>query len=305
MSPAPRPGAATAHLLAAGPHGGDGERVARALGLPVESVVDLSMSLNPFAPDVAALAEQHLGAVRRYPDAGAATDALARAMDVDPARLVLTNGGSEAIALVAAARGGTVAAEPEFSLHPRGDRRVVWRSNPNNPTGRLADPAERADVWDEAFYPLATGTWSRSDDGAVVVGSLTKLFGCPGLRLGYVLADDAAALTAEQPAWPVNGIALAVLPDLLERADLPGWQRRVAARRAELGELLHRFGLTVDAADAPWVLVHAPDLRARLAPHGVVVRDCASFGWPGVARVAVPDDRGLERLESALASSAP
>jgi histidinol-phosphate/aromatic aminotransferase/cobyric acid decarboxylase-like protein len=47
------------------------------------------------------------------------------------------------------------------------------------------------------------------------------------------------------------------------------------------------------------VLVDAP-LRERLAPAGVVVRDCASFGMPGVTRIAVPDDRGLARLEEAL-----
>ena len=58
--------------------------------------------------------------------------------------------------------------------------------------------------------------------------------------------------------------------------------------------------LSVDAADAPWVLVEEPGLRERLAPHGVLVRDCTSFGLAGTARVAVPDEAGLERLETAL-----
>ena len=48
------------------------------------------------------------------------------------------------------------------------------------------------------------------------------------------------------------------------------------------------------------MIVTAPGLRDRLAPHGVVVRDCGSFGWPDVVRIAVPDDRGLERLADAL-----
>lgn len=283
-----------------GAHGGDGAAVARALGLAPDEVVDLSMSLNPFAPDVAALAARHLDAVGRYPDASAATSALAEAIGVDVARVVLTNGGSEAISLVAGAVGGTVAAEPEFSLHPRAGGGPVWRSNPHNPSGRLAGEDDRADVWDEAFYPLATGAWTRGDTGALVVGSLTKVFACPGLRLGYVLADDAERLTAGQPAWPLNGIALAVLPDLLARADLAGWRRRVDRQRTELVDLLTVHGLAVTAADAPWVLADAPGLRERLAPHGVLVRDCASFGLPGVARVAVPDDRGLTRLGEAL-----
>jgi histidinol-phosphate/aromatic aminotransferase/cobyric acid decarboxylase-like protein len=32
----------------------------------------------------------------------------------------------------------------------------------------------------------------------------------------------------------------------------------------------------------------------------VLVRDCASFGLPGTARIAVPGDTGLDRLLAAL-----
>ena len=283
-----------------GPHGGDGLVVAQHLGLDPASVVDLSMSLNPFAPDVAVLAQPHLDALGRYPDPAGATRALAEAMDVDPARLVLTPGGSAAISLVAGTIGGTVVAEPEFSLHPRHGSGPRWRSNPHSPTGVLAAADERADVWDEAFYALATGSWTRGDAGTVVVGSLTKLFACPGLRLGYVLADDAAELAAALPAWPIDGLALAVLPALLARADLPAWSDRIAVRRQELSALLAEHGLTVVAGDGPWVLSPAPGLRDRLAPHGIVVRDCASFGLDGWVRIAVPGDRGLERLAAAL-----
>ena len=62
-----------------------------------------------------------------------------------------------------------------------------------------------------------------------------------------------------------------------------------------------RVGLQVQTADAPWVLLHEPGLRERLAPRGVLVRDCASFGLPGVARMAVPDSPGLDRVATALA----
>jgi histidinol-phosphate/aromatic aminotransferase/cobyric acid decarboxylase-like protein len=99
----------------------------------------------------------------------------------------------------------------------------------------------------------------------------------------------------------VNGLALAVLPDLLEGADLPGWHRRIADQRRALVDLLAEHGLRAQPSDAPWLLVEAPGLRERVAPHGVVVRDCASFGLPGVVRIAVPDDHGLDRLADALA----
>lgn len=293
-------------IPAPGPHGGDGAAVARSLGFDPADVVDLSMSLNPFAPPVAAVAARHLESLTRYPDPSVATAAAADALGVERARLVLTNGGSEAIALVARAVGGTTLAEPEFSLHPRSEGGGPrWRSNPHNPSGALASADDRADVWDEAFFPLATGSWTRGDRDAVVVGSFTKVFSCPGLRLGYVLADEADRIAGSQPAWSVNALALAVLPELLASTDLVGWQRSLGERREELVRVLRHHDLEVQAADAPWVLVRSPGLRERLIPHGVVVRDCASFGWPDRYRLGLPDERGLERLVAALEGTAP
>jgi histidinol-phosphate/aromatic aminotransferase/cobyric acid decarboxylase-like protein len=276
--------------------------VARALGLDPATLLDLSLSLNPLAPDPAPVVRRHVegGALRRYPDARDATVALARAIGVEPERVLLTNGGAEAITLVGAELGGTVFEEPEFGLHPRtaGPR---WRSNPHSPSGRLAAEGETADVWDEAFYPLATGRWTIGD-GAPVVGSLTKLFACPGLRLGYVLADPAlvARCRSRQPAWSVGSLATAALPDLLESVDLPACATGVAVLRRRLVDLLSSYGLPTRPSDANWVLVDRAGLRDALAPHGVVVRDCSSFGMPGVARIAVPSESGLDRLAAAL-----
>ena len=284
-----------------GAHGGDGAAVARALGIDPGDVLDLSASLNPRAPDVADLVRRHAAAAARYPDARAATEALAAAMGVEPGRLLLTNGGSEAIALVAAELGGRVLAEPEFSLHPREAGGPTWRSDPHSPSGQLATAAEAGavDVWDEAYFPLATGRWTGHRPGTTI-GSLTKVFGCPGLRLGYVIDDDVDRFASRQPAWAVGTVALAVLVDLLATADLPRWRGDVAGLRADLVAALAAHDLVAEAADAPWVLVRAPALRERLAPHGVVVRDCSSFGLPGHVRIAVPDEAGLARLAAAL-----
>jgi len=292
-----------------GPHGGDGPAVAAALGVDPASMLDLSVSLNPCAPDVRNLALGHLDALTQYPDAARATHALADAIGVDADRVVLTNGGAEAIALVAAELGPGWVAAPDFSLYRRHLPALVpgaplWRSNPRNPTGELARADARAAVWDEAFYPLATGTWTRGDAGAVVLGSLTKVFGCPGLRVGYALAPDpglAHRVRARQPRWAVNGMAAALVPEMLARADLPAWATEIGRLRAELIAVLRAHGLRPRPSDAPYVLVDgAAGLRERLAPLGVVVRDCTSFGLGGCARVAVPDAGGLERLDAVL-----
>jgi len=297
---------------APGAHGGDGARLARALGVALDDVLDLSLSLNPRAPDVGRLVARHAGAIRHYPDDAAATAALADRLGTDTSRVVLTNGGAEAIALVAAARPAGRVDEPEFSLYarhlahldPSGPR---WRSNPNNPTGRLAAPGDEAAVWDEAFYPLATGRWTRGDASAIVVGSLTKVFACPGLRIGYVLAPDdelATEVRARRPAWAPNALACAVLPALLAGADAARWSREIAGLRSDVTALLAEHGLSADPSDANYVLVRrASGLRDHLARAAVLVRDTASFGIPDGVRIAVPDERGLERLAIALKGS--
>lgn len=296
--------------VASGPHGGDGPRLAALLGVDPAEVLDLSASLNPVAPDVGKVVARHLDSLNSYPDPKRATGALAAAMGVDEGRLLLTNGGAEAIALVAGRQPEGWVDEPDFSLYrrhlktidPAGPR---WRSNPHNPSGRLAPADEQAAVWDEAFWPLAAGTWTRgdADRGSVVVGSLTKLLACPGLRMGYVLTPEPALtdeIGARQPRWALGGLAASALPELLDQVDLMEFRETIAKLRIGLEQLLRDGGFDPQPSDANWLLVKAPGLREHLARQAIAVRDCTSFGLPGTIRVAVPDESGLDRLSRAL-----
>lgn len=305
-------------LPAPGVHGGDGPAMARVLGVALSEIIDLSASLNPFAPSATAIAAVLLGGdqdiLRSYPDPGPATAALAATMGVDPDRLVLTNGGAEAIALLANLMPVGYVQDPEFSLYRRHLSEIRpgaprWRSNPSNPLGRLAPQDHRAALWDEAFYPLATGRWSRGDDRSWRLGSLTKLWACPGLRLGYLVApnpEQAELVRQRQPRWAVNGLALAMMEPLLAVTDLPGWHRALVNARVGLATALRHLGFEVTDTDANWVLVADPDrdLRSRLAAHRVLVRDTTNFGLPGLIRVAIPDPARLPTTLSAFAAAA-
>lgn len=262
------------------------------------------MSMNPYAPDVEAVLADRLGAIRDYPDPSSAELALAAAIGVDPARLVLTNGGAEAIALVAALHPEGRVHEPEFSLYRRhlttiGDAAPRWQSNPSNPLGKLRTApltvASEPGVWDEAFYPLATGEWTNPLLDAQPVwrlGSLTKLWSCPGLRIGYAIAPDAEVadrLRRIQPRWSVNALALAAIAPLLELTDLDGWSAGITELRARFVGALRSIGYTVIDTDVNWVLIDdAAQLRSAVVPYGVLVRDCSSFGLAEMARVALP-----------------
>jgi len=298
--------------LPAGPHGGDAQRLAGLLGIAVDEILDLSVSLNPLAPDPTPVITRHLDAIGRYPDDHRATASLAEVLGVDKARLLLTNGGAEAIALVAQLHPTGWADPYDFSLYrrhlgaidPYGPR---WMSDPNNPTGRLAATDERAFVRDEAFYPLATGTWTRNDQATIVVGSLTKVFACPGLRIGYVIAPDDQSterLRELQPRWSVNGLVAQALPELLDRADLVAWTTGIAQLRNQLDDLLSRYRLKSEPGSANYLwLPQAPGLRQRLLEHRVLLRSGASFGHPDAVRIAVPAADGLARLETALSAT--
>lgn len=296
-----------------GEHGGDGAKIAAALGRDPDEVLDLSASVNPFAPDVVELARPHLTSLRRYPDVDEAERVAAGVVGVDPERLVLTAGGSQAIALVAGHLGDGWVDEPDFSLYRRQFGRLVpgaprWRSDPHSPTGSLAvnrqdDSEEAVTVWDEAFLPLSAGVWTRARPGWAL-GSFTKAFGCPGLRVGYVIPpsrDLAVELRRQRPVWAVGSLACSLLPVLAAHADPPGWTERIAKAREALAEVLRTHGWRPQRSDAPWLLVpEARGLREALARHAVAIRDCASFGLPDHVRISVPDDAGLERLDVAL-----
>lgn len=292
-----------------GSHGGDGPHLAAALGVPVDQILDLSASFNPAADDPLPLLGRHLEALRHYPDDSPARLALASTLGVGADRVVITNGGAEAIALVAAAHPTGWAEQQDFSLYrrhltnldPDGPR---WMSDPNNPTGQLANTDTHAFVRDEAFYVLATGRWTRGQSDGYVVGSLTKAFACPGLRIGYVIAPDEASahqLEQRRPRWSVNSLIASALPEMLAGAKPQQWRKTIASLRAETDQVLGDHGLIASRSDTNYLWVpHAPGVRSALMPHGVLVRSGASFGHPNAIRVAVPNGSGIERLQAAL-----
>jgi histidinol-phosphate/aromatic aminotransferase/cobyric acid decarboxylase-like protein len=208
--------------------------------------------------------------------------------------------------------------------------RVLWITNPHNPTGQLWSRAclepllQRFSlvVCDEAFLPLVPAGEAQSlipllasHPNLVVVRSLTKLLAVAGLRLGYVLGDPERLMrwAGWRDPWPVNGLALAVAADLLAR---PGWYAtwtaRVQAWTAQEGPWLARHlaacqQLTPLPSAANFLLVRGERPLASLVAslerrHGVLVRDCRSFAglddhW---LRLGLQDRRGNRRLLRAL-----
>ena len=261
----------------AGPHGAEGPRLARGLGIEVDAVLDLSQSLNPLAPDVAPLVVRAAEGVRRYPEPAAATEALAAALGVDPGRVLLTNGGAEAIALVAAAQPVGRVDDPEFSLYARHLERLDpagprWRSQPAQPdrgAGRRLGPGGGLGrgLLSAGHGEVDVGRRRRRRRGRGLVDQALRLPRVAHrLRARTRRGPDRPPAATPTACWLVNALALAAVPALLAVADLSDWSARVAGLRRDLVQALASVGLEALPSSANYVLVPwAPGMRERLA----------------------------------------
>jgi histidinol-phosphate aminotransferase len=197
--------------------------------------------------------------------------------------------------------------------------RVVYLCSPNNPTGTHV-PAEAVAelasalpgvlvVLDQAFLSLSPH-WHEVaavlPPSVVRLRSMTKDNAIPGLRLGYLLAtpEVAAAVETQRPPWTISAPAQAAgLAALEEERFLKESRERLLADRDALATELLAIGLEPLPSATTYLLVPVPDagaLRARVLGHGVMIRDCTSFGLPRHIRLAARPPQDRRRLIAAL-----
>lgn len=183
--------------------------------------------------------------------------------------------------------------------------KLLFLCNPNNPTGTVIDPATVA-AWaarfpqtlfvvDEAYLAFVPGLRSLVEwrlPNLLIVRSLTKEYALAGLRLGYALGPAAliAGLVQARVPWSVNAAAQAAGMAVL--ADQPHLQQTLAAlqvAKAELVTGLQELGYSPLPSQTHYFLLEVGNgaaFRQHLLSHGLLVRDCASFGLPAYVRIA-------------------
>src|SRR5262249_45600076 len=295
---------------------------------------------------LAALRDLRADQIGFYPPYSATTDACARYLGVSSDLVALTNGLDEGIMGIAvsslrpSADGRipeAVIPEPAFeifkfdteivggrpvSVMPRPDfsfpiddvlaavtprTRVVFLTNPNNPTGvsmpldairavARAVPAEAVVFVDEAYAEFSGTTFipELSSFPNVIVGrTFSKAFGLAGLRLGCLVGAPQRLdpIRLAIPVYSVNIAAVvaaqAALDDLVYVAD---YARQVAESKVLLYEACDRLGLTYWKSGANFVLVSAGNRTADLvngaAERGVYLRDRSTEpGCAGCVRI--------------------
>lgn len=217
-------------------------------------------------------------------------------------------------------------ADPSFVDHDRvletdpAPYDVVVVCNPNNPTGnayRRADLLRYARecraagtvlIVDEAFLDFTDYRTLAGEPGVVVLRSLTKIFGLPGLRMGMAVATDSLRerLDAARPAWGLSTPAADVGTHCLRQTKFVAETRdRVRRERTRMAERL-RDTFEVLPSEAPFLLLGVrdrpvSDVLDDARREGIVIRDATTFsGLDSHVRVAVRRSRENDRLLDAL-----
>lgn len=202
---------------------------------------------------------------------------------------------------------------------PVADTDVLVLCSPNNPDGRLADPAlvewagqGRVLVLDEAFadaMPTASLASRSSRQGLLILRSFGKFYGLAGLRLGFALGDPALTgrLAARLGSWAVSGPALEIGAAALgDQAWQAATRPALAQAARRLDSLLTQTGFRIAGGTPLYRLAQTPgpaqSWHERLARAHIWTRPFPAqphwlrFGLPG-------SDAAWSRLAAALASA--
>ena len=327
-----------------------------------EDLIRLSANENPLGPPPKAVAaiQKALRQIHRYPD-GAATglkERLAQLSDLSPDNIILGNGSNEIFELsvrtflqqgdevllpaptfayyriTAQAQGARCIFCPlkDFKIDlsamakkvsPR--TKLVFLSNPNNPTGTIFTrselaaflaslPAQVICVVDEAYGEYVTAPdyprlqeYQSGKRWVITTRTFSKFYGLAGLRIGYGIAK---AELIEQIAKVRQPFSVNLLAQTAAKAALEDEEHQ--EKTADLNEAgkrylsaeLSRLGLSFVRSEANFILVHlgpqAPQAVEKLLQQGIVVRGMAGYGLEQYIRVSIGLPEENKRLIKAL-----
>ncbi len=251
------------------------------------------------------------------PEAWSLEAVIAERHRISPEQVIVTNGATEAIYLIAQTFGmHPVIPTPTFSeyedacnMYPRsataldiqtGGKRngsMLWLCNPNNPTGKVYDQnhidrmMEKYSlvVLDQSYEDytvehVMSPQWGCRTPYSLQIHSTAKTYGIPGLRLGYITGHESLTrqLRRHIHPWSVSSLAIEAGKFLLQHDELMCRPDLKEARR--LQDLLQQSGhITTSPSDTNFFLCKmqhhtAAELKDFLAQeHHILIRDASNF----------------------------
>ncbi len=298
----------------------------------------------------------------RYPDghAGPLREAVAAYHDLESNRLVFGNGSDEVFALLnqvyleagdnivtgehgfLAYRISALACQAEVKLAPEPEQRVeieallelvdartkiVYLSNPANPTGTWNTPEEIADlrarldpsillVVDEAYAEFVDEpTWAtafplaKTADNIVVTRTFSKIHGLAGLRVGFGYCPLPVIEAIDRVRLPFNvnlPAQYAAVAALSDHFHIEASRQQIVTWHPRMVQEIRALGFEVRKAIGNFVLIHFRDAaeaaRANeyLMSQGIIVRHVANYGLPQCLRVTIGRDEENRAFLEAL-----
>lgn len=203
---------------------------------------------------------------------------------------------------------------------------MVFICNPNNPTGRMIPHDSLMQlcrvhpkthfIIDESYLPFVPIAHSQSMvacnlENVSILWSISKIFGVPGLRAGFLIASEATIdrySRFTQP-WSLNSMAQAAVCWLGDHREsviafIEDSRRFLEKERQKFYHGLKiRSGVTLYPSLVSYILMRLPDglnalnLCSRMGQHRILIRNCSNFHGLSdqFVRVALKDS-GVNRL---------
>lgn len=202
--------------------------------------------------------------------------------------------------------------------------KVIFISNPNNPTGTFFSNGEIKDfvkkvesgvliIIDEAYIEYIDKSFAEETDmrdfpNVLVLRTFSKVYGLAGLRVGYGLGhkDLVSLMDRVREPFNVNSLSLAGALAALKDKEYVG--KVVAANEAGKNYLYSAFkklGMTFIETGANFILVKlsgqkSAGISEKLLDAGVIVRPMDRFGYSDMIRITIGTHNENVKLVKAL-----
>jgi histidinol-phosphate aminotransferase len=343
-------------------HGKSIEEVERELG--ITGMIKLASNENSLGPSPAAIEAMHKFAAKMnlYPDAGTydLQQFLAQKLQVDPEGLVFGNGSDDVIHLIGITflneGDEVVQAHPSFVRYEAAatlnnckchlvpltsnwvhdldamlaavneKTRLVFITNPNNPTGTIvgkaaldsflnALPERVLAVIDEAYYEYAANDpdypdclpYVRDGRNVVLLRTFSKAYGLAGLRIGYGITRPEIAGWLNRTREPFNVNLMAQAAAIAAAADSEHVARTVdtnEAGKAQFYAVLDELGLSYAPTYGNFIWFDtgkdSKQVYNKLLYAGVITRTGDIFGAPTYLRVTIGTEQENTKFLNAL-----
>jgi threonine-phosphate decarboxylase len=243
---------------------------------------------------------------------------------ISPEAVLVTNGATEAIYLIAQHFHGSASVIPQPTFNEYADAcrqhdhiisyenndemtqlpldRVYWICNPNNPSGNVLmkgfmDYVVRRSprytfVVDQSYEaytkePLLKAREMMDVPNLIILHSLSKTYGVPGLRLGYMTGHPNVIqlLRQRRHPWAMNALSIEAGKFLLKKGNpavenLDEYLEETERFRANLREIK---GMRVFETKTNFMLCELDNIKASalkyylIHEHGMLIRDCSNF----------------------------